>query len=306
MAEASWPSPNHNSRNVTDQEYEDLAAFFSGDGVWGNPGSGAVVEAGVGLTVVVKASKAASVRGHQWASGNTDFTLTVDANSSGSPRVDWVVLRLDRSTWDVNAVVKAGTPGAGPPVLERSVSSPGVWEIPVAQVTIPDGATSVTVQRHELYIGTRIRPCTSTTRPILPSRGEIDFELDTGRWIGWNGSTWELLHGDSGELPIGQGFSVWEQHNDCVGEKVGRWAELRVMVRRRDSTFRTGDVDGSKIGTIPDVLLPARRWQYFTGQFTNGATARVEVRTTGEIWVTSPSSDIPPGVALDLTMNYLA
>lgn len=304
MAETSWPSPNHNSRNVTDQEYEDLSAFFSNDGVWGNPGSGPVVTAGVGLTVVISASKAASLRGHQWDSGTTDFTLAVTENTSSSVRKDWVVLRLDRSTWDVNAAVKAGTPGAGLPDLERSVSAPGVWEMPLAQVTVPPGATSVTVQRHELYIGLRNRPITSDTRPPVPSRGEIDFETDTGKWVGWDGSSWNNIYYDSGDLTLGSGFSTWVPDSDNIGRRKADVVRLRIAVRRVDSAFSRFDDSGSKIGTVPAAFTPSR-YEYFAGTFTNGATGRIEVRTDGTIWVTHASSDVPAGETLAASVTYL-
>lgn len=304
MAEASWPSPNHNSRNVTDQEYEDLAAFFSGDGVWGNPGSGPVVSAGVGLTVVVNASKAASLRGHQWNSGSSDFTLAVEPNTSAATRKDWVILRLDRTTWDVVTAVKTGTPGAGLPELSYSVSAPGSWEMPLAQVTVPPDATSVTVQRHEMYLGSRNRPCTSDTRPVNPARGEINYELDTGSWVGWDGSSWQTIFSDTGDLPLGAGFSTWVPDSDNIGRRKADVIRLRIAVRRVSNEFSRNDPTGSKIGTVPAALTPSR-YEYFAGAFTNGATGRIEVRTDGTIWVTHASSDVPAGETLAASVTYL-
>lgn len=305
MTEASWPSPNYNSRNVTDGEYERLAARFSDDGVDGSPLDAAVVAAGTGLQVTVRADVWASVRGHAWTSGTTDVTLTVGANSSGSTRTDRVVLRLDRSTWDVAAVVLPGTAGSGAPALTQDPGNNGVWEIPLARLTVPNGATSVTVTREEQYIGSRVRPCTSSTRPLFPRRGDPIQEVDTGRMYTWGGSVWELLHGDTGELALSPGFSTWSFLGDNVGEKIGHTVSLRISVTRQGSTFYTSDSSGSKMAVVPDQLKPKRN-EYFEGRFTGAGSGscRVVVRTDGEIWAEYPTENVSPGHTLNLTMNY--
>ncbi|MEV2277880.1 hypothetical protein AB0I72_20070 [Nocardiopsis sp. NPDC049922] len=305
MAQNSWPSPAHNSRNVTDAEYEALAARFSDDGVLGDPGDTAVVTAGTGLQVLVRATKYASLRGHAWTSGTVDDPLTINGNASGSTRTDRVVLRLDRSTWDVRAVVKDGTPGAGAPALTQDPGDTGVYEIPLARVIVPDSASSVTVTREELYVGTRIRPVDSATPNPFPGLGEIQYERDTGRWRGWDGSARRTLYEDSGEVALGPGFSTWEPSADNVGRLHNGVVTLRIAVRRANSTFSVTDPDGSKLGTVPSALRPLSRYHYATGHFTSGATARVEVRTDGEIWARYPSESIPPGRTLGLTMTYV-
>ncbi|WP_171107466.1 hypothetical protein [Streptomyces sp. N502] len=209
MAQNSWPSPNYNARNVTDAEYEKLASRFSDDGVYGDPNDTAVVSAGVGLSADVRAGVYASVRGHAWYSGTTTVNLPVSANASGSTRVDWVVLRLDRATWDVRATLREGTPGAGAPALVQDTGSTGVYEIPLAQVTILNGASVVSVTRVEQYVGTRLRPCTSLSRPAMPRRGEVGYELDTGRLILYNGSAWITIYSDSGVINCTSALSSW-------------------------------------------------------------------------------------------------
>ena len=153
MAEESWPNQAHNARAVTDIEYELLAARFSDDGVYGNPHHAAVVTAGTGLSVNIRADVAASVRGHAWYSGADTVSLSLPGNISGQTRVDWVVLRLDRTNWTVRAAIVGGTPGAGAPPLTQDPGSTGVWEVPLALVTILSGAASVTVTRAGLRDG---------------------------------------------------------------------------------------------------------------------------------------------------------
>ncbi|MEU0458654.1 hypothetical protein ABZ322_38100, partial [Streptomyces sp. NPDC006129] len=149
---------------MTDVEYERLAARFSDNGVYGTPADAAVVSPGVGLNVTVRAGVYASVRGHGWTSGADGDTLPIAANSSGQTRIDRIVLRLTRADWTVRAVVKQGTPGAGVPSLSQSTGDTGTYEVPLAEARLLSGATSVTVTRKELYVGTRVRPCTSSTR----------------------------------------------------------------------------------------------------------------------------------------------
>lgn len=307
MAQDSWPSPNHNTRNVTDAEYEKIAARFSDDGVWGDPTDTAACSAGTGLQVTVRAGVYASVRGHAWHSGTTDVTLTIASNTSGSTRTDRVVLRLDRSTWDVAAVVKQGTPGAGRPSLVRDEGDTGVYEIPLADVTVINNATSVTVTRKELYIGARVRPCTSSNRPTIAKLGELAYEIDTGKWIAHvdNSGTWATLYEDSGRLTLGGGFSTWEVTGSSVGRKRTGMVTLRFAAKRVSSTFSAADSDGSKICTVPSSLRPDI-YHYFGAQFTNGASCRVEVRPDGEVWARYLSKDVPAGYNLTLTCTYPA
>ncbi|REE62116.1 hypothetical protein BX257_4729 [Streptomyces sp. 3212.3] len=306
MAQDSWPNAAHNSRALTDAEYEQLAARFSDDGVYGDPSQTAVVSAGSGLQVVVRANVSASVRGHGWTSGSVDFTLPVGSNTSGQTRIDRVVLRLDRSDWTVKAAVKAGTPGAGRPVLDRGEGSTGFFEVPLAEVTVGNNATSVTVQRTELYLGARIRPATSSAPSSVSKRGELVYEFDTGRLIMWSGSTngWVTVYQDSGEVALGPGYSSWAPIAGTVGElKANGIVSLRIAVRRQESQFFAADPDGSKLCTIPASMKP-NRTEYFTAVFGNGAVARVEVRSDLDVWCTAPSVNVPIGSTLYLTMTY--
>jgi hypothetical protein len=289
---------------VTDAEYEKLASRFSGDGVYGDPTDTAVVSAGVGLTVVVRAGVQASVRGHAWTSGDTDFTLPVTANSSGSTRTDWVVLRLDRSTWDVNAAIREGTPGSGAPTLSHADADTGVYEIPLALVTVPDSATSVTVRPYTHYVGSRVRPCTSTTHPLWAAPGQIVYETDTSRWIAWNGQGLTTLYEDSGTLTISAGYVTWTQHIANVGRQIGPIVWLRIGVKRAGSDLASG-ADATKIGVIPSALRFPHYSNYYAGRFSNGQSGRLEVKANGEIWVDHISGAVPIGETLVATLVYM-
>lgn len=146
MASTSAPS-TAGGRAVTQVQHELLARCWSGDGVLGSPDDSSLVFADTtGRQVKFRASKTAVVGGHGYFSGATDIAVPVTANTSGSTRIDLAVLRLDRSTWEVTEAVVAGSPGAGvPPAATQNSYSvgTGVWELPVATVTVVNGAATL-------------------------------------------------------------------------------------------------------------------------------------------------------------------
>jgi hypothetical protein len=290
MAQNSWPSPAYNSRAVTDSEYEKMAARFSDDGVMGKPSDTQVVSAGTGLTVNVRSGVYASVRGHAWSSGTSTVTLSIAANSSGSTRVDWVVLRLDRATWTVRAVIRQGTPGAGAPAMVQDVGDTGVYEIPLAMVNLISGASTVTVTRAELYVGTRLRPCTSTNRPRLQDEGAVAYEIDTGRLIMWTGSAWSAVYDNSGVIDVNSPLAAWdiatgsilEARNGNVHLRFGSWVRAG------------GSLPGTTESRLP-VLIPAayrhpERDRYAIAYITGGRIGRLTIFAAasdraGQVWL---------------------
>jgi hypothetical protein len=253
VVQQSWPSPAHNGRAVTEAELEALHAWETLDGIAGDPTDDPVVSAGVGLTALVRAEAYGHVRGQTWYSGTTPVSLDVAPNASGQTRVDRVVLRLDRATWTVRAVVKEGTPGSGAPALTRNGFGSGVYEVPLARITVTNGATAVTVDREELYIGARTRPCTSKTRPPAPARGEQCFEVDTGDLRMWNGSRWVILYSRSGTVVCDAPNDAWEIASQSVLQVWGAIACLRLGTFRR----KAGTLDADTPSRLP-VLIPEK------------------------------------------------
>ncbi len=183
MAETSWPSPSHNSRAVTDREYEELVAAYAGDGLVGVPTEQALVYGdGTGQYVKIRAERRALVRGHMWSSGASEFTKSITPNGAGSARRDLVVLRLTRATWNVTIEVKLGSPGASAPSVTQDLTNSGVFEIPLAIVNVQSGASSIAsgdVQMVAWHLGEQTYYCLSTTRPPA-TPGRRIYEFDTG------------------------------------------------------------------------------------------------------------------------------
>ncbi|MFI5664587.1 hypothetical protein [Streptomyces sp. NPDC051684] len=232
---------------MTDAEYEQIAGRFSDNGVDGYPTDAQVVTAGAGLNVTIRANVRASVRGHAWTSGADGDSLSITPNTSGQARVDRVVLRLSRSTWTVRAVVKTGTPGAGPPTLTTG-DEYASFEMLLANVTVQPNALSVTVQRGERYIGTRIRPAISSslTDPnALP--GDVTWEHDTGRLQLYDGAAKHAIYEDSGEISVDSPLAAWQIDVESI-----------LQVRNGTASLRLGTWirKGSTLGNTADSRLP--------------------------------------------------
>jgi hypothetical protein len=195
VAQSSWPAPGA-SRAVTDLQYEQLAAPQYVDGLIGSPTDTPMVYAdSSGRQVAVRAGRTAQLRGHGWASGSADVVLPIAANTSGSSRTDLVVLGLDRSIWEVSAYVKTGTVGAGAPALQLDTGAAGIYEMPLAEVTVPAAATVIgpsQVKMRAWY--SRPDGAASAgvdTRPPNPLPGMGLWELGTA--YVWTGSAWERI-----------------------------------------------------------------------------------------------------------------
>jgi len=274
---------------VSDLEYEKLAARFSDDGVYGTPADPAVVTPGVGLNVNIRANVHASLRGHAWTSGTEGDSLPIEPNLSGQTRIDRVVLRLTRSTWTVRAVVKQGTPGGGVPPLSQSDDDTGTYEIAVAEVNVISGANSVTVTRKELYVGTRRRVCTSTTRNPIPVAGETCYETDTGIIRLWTGSGWMTVFGDDGIVNANAPLSAWTIQVDNIIERRNGGIHCRFGSMARAA----GTLSPATESRLP-ILIPAAyrhptRDQYGLGMV-NGEVARYIVYSAasdrpGQVWL---------------------
>lgn len=197
MTQSSWPSPAA-SRVVTDLQYEKLVANEYTDGLIGSITDTPLVYAdGSGRQVFLRASRYAQVRGHGWTSGSPDLSLSVGANTSGSTRTDLVVLGLDRSTWNVTAYVKAGTPGSGAPALQTDVGDTGIYEIPLAEATVPNGASVISAAQvlprawYARPDGAASPGSGTETRPPAPVAGMKLWQAGTA--YVWNGTIWERI-----------------------------------------------------------------------------------------------------------------
>ncbi len=255
MAETSWPT-TAGSRIVDDAQYEHLAwAWGRADGILGNPGDTAVVYGdSSGRQVKVRSGKRGHVRGRGWYSGTSDNTITIAANASGSTRIDVIVLRLTRSTWAVTAAVIAGTPGAGTPAITQDATggTTGVWEVPLAVVTVANGAATISAGNvadttwfsHGATIVTSSTAGVQPTAAAYTSMRHFDtghlWETVSGAWrlAPWQ-SAWGVIGGrrytagSSSAIVTGGGTSEFasSQSSGSVSLRANRRYRIRAFVR---------------------------------------------------------------------------
>ncbi|QOV06149.1 tail protein [Streptomyces phage Salutena] len=180
-------------------------------------GSGFAVQAdGSGMNVKVNPGFAV-VRGHAVQSTATE-TLTIAA-ASAATRYDRVVLRLDPTANNITLAVVQGTSGGGVPALTQTDT--GVFEFPLATVTVPVGAATISagnVTGEREYLGNTVGGWTTATRPKSPRTGRLGLNTSTNRWEFWDGTkwtdlaptiTWQTIEGAPASFPPASHTHPW-------------------------------------------------------------------------------------------------
>jgi hypothetical protein len=230
VAESSWPLPPN--AVVSDTMYEQLLQGYVPSGVMGSPGDTTIITApGSGTRIItVRLGKYALVRGHMWYSGTSDVNLSsLAANASGNPRIDLVVLRYTRSTGAVAVAVVTGTPAASPtaPAPTQTLTTSGVFEVPIAQVAVASGATTITtgnITTRESYLsrtpllGAALPTAAGTPGVYLGQRFDwYDSGSASLRRLWWDGSAWSASMNTqyvgettttSGDITVGAGSNT--------------------------------------------------------------------------------------------------
>lgn len=293
MAESYYPAPG-----VTQLQHERLLGRALPSGLLGTPADQPLIYAdGSGTREIrIRASRQAVVEGYGWQNDSVVVTKTLAANSSGSTRVDLVVLRLNRADWSVSVQVVQGTPGAGAPSATRSASTgagSGVYEIELATVTVANGATTLaasTVTEKAWYLGEDGQIlCKSTTRPPHQA-GRTAFETDTGRWIISNGTSWQNAVDDSGITSIALS-SGWSAGTNRIQRRGG--VVVLSLSAARATTIAAGS--SVKVGSVPSGFEPTFTTtglvQYDTSA---GLAVGLRVTTGGDVYI-----DTPTGVGIN-------
>lgn len=307
MAEASWPDPA-DGRVVSEAQYEQLACRFAEDGINGPFFDQAIVTAGSGMKVNIEAGWYANVRGFAWYSGESDFEVGIDSNdNTAGPRTDWVVLRLDRSDWTVRVAVRKGTPASGPPSIVQQTGSTGVYEIPLATVTVPVGANAITddmVTWLPLYIGSRIRPSGGGIgRNPNPQPGEITW---TGSaYEGWTGTKWQTVWQDLTAQANLTPTVNWRAAGTCKVDRT-RYGlvEITLNLIRQNDPFFGATSDGSRLTTVPSIYRPVGWTRWGHAHVTPDNQVRIRVETDGTVWADNPTKTVETGRALRFTFVY--
>lgn len=138
MTEIAFPFDAGPGAVVGETQWQQMARHFLTTGVLtGVENQLAVTAAGTAREVTV-ASGAAWLRGFHYRN-TAPLVLPVAAANPTNPRIDTVVIRLDRAADTVTAAVLTGTPAASPaaPALTQTDD---LFELPLANVAVPAAA----------------------------------------------------------------------------------------------------------------------------------------------------------------------
>jgi hypothetical protein len=219
MAEQSFPFENV---DTTEDEFSQWASNFQDTGVQGSPtGTELKVTAEGSELIVNVALGQAFLRGHYYISTDT-VALTVPGPGVDT-RIDYVVIELDPAANTIVAKLVSGTAVSENPVAPTlTQSATGVYQLPVALITIPNSTLAITNEMLtdvRVFMANRVGIWTTATRPAVPTDYQtLGYNTTTGSHEVWNGTDWvgfmqpistagDLIIGDAtgqaSRLPIG-------------------------------------------------------------------------------------------------------
>ena len=141
MTKTYFPFDAGAGANVYESQWAEMASLWRGTGVHPTLLNKLEVFAdSSGMQVKVK-SGVAWMEGFFFKS-DAQETLAIAASNPTNPRIDRVVVRLDRINNNVNLAVLTGTP-AGAPVVPALTQTSTTWEISLARVAVAAGATTI-------------------------------------------------------------------------------------------------------------------------------------------------------------------
>lgn len=253
-----------------------------GGGLAGHrPGAGYLLGSGdaglYGLRVLQSSPTAATVRvfpGSALVQGiyyrlTAAMNLAIAANSSGNPRIDLVVLRVDYAAQTVRLAVKTGTPAASP-VRPNLTQSAGVtWEIALADVAVASGFVVINAA-DVTFIG---EPANGPPAVILDDiLNNSGGELKTGDVVVWDTGT-NLAVTVSTDIYKGAGrvAGVWQGLN-------ANGTRGKVMVKGISFVLVNGAV-----AVNDQISLHSVAREGITGKYATFARARQSQASTGYI-----------------------
>lgn len=203
MAITSWPRVNE---DTTDAQYGELFDSIIGSGVR-DTGGLLVTADSSGLTVKV-APGFAVVAGNAFLSTAVE-SLTLAANPGSTPRTDLVYLRRDFTApagQTVRLLVKSGS-------TALSIDPRGGYDLPLAHVTVPAGAVTITsgnVVDRRPFLAAPVGVWDTASRPAARN-GRFGFNTTLGAFEGLTASgwgplvTWTTLSGKPALIPLTEG-----------------------------------------------------------------------------------------------------
>lgn len=138
MVESAYPFDTGPGANVLESEWQKMARQWLTTGVIEGFREGLAVTANGAARQVTVETGAAWVEGF-WYDTDADVVLAIGAADASNPRLDTVVVRLDRAANTTVLAVKQGVAAASP-VAPALTQTDVLWELPLANVTVPAAA----------------------------------------------------------------------------------------------------------------------------------------------------------------------
>lgn len=264
----------------------------------------AVSVAGGGTSINI-ANGRHHVQGALYELSGGPLNVAVGANGGGSNRTDFAVLTYD----DTHDPGVYGRVLAGAALTQTDT---GIYDVPLAtwQKT-PAGAIQDLVDLR-VFRGSVVFPCTSSRRPPNPTRGQIAYEVDTGRHIGWNGTVWSALIEDTGDVAVSVATADWNPAGSNLARMLSGRVELDINVSLKNEsggavrsiTEESIDSGGLKIATVPAGLRPPRT-KFFAMVGPGDRIGRLQVQPDGGVFLWQVDGPISSGFVMRETLSYL-
>ncbi len=230
-------------KKYTSTFFAEYFASFIGNGVFPNPSTNTQVLSSSGMNVSVQEGKA-------WIDGyilyvDNPQSLTLDSGDNLLPRIDKVVIRLDKINREIILSIKKGTPATNPtaPNLQRDGD---IHELGLANVYVARGAS------------------------LISQRDITDLRL--------NSSQCGIVRGTVEEIDT---TTLFNQYQDWIAQKKAEYdADLINYTNIKQTDFENW-VDTTQ--SAWDDLLDARQAQVGVEVFTS-ITEPTEA-VTGDIWL---------------------
>lgn len=217
MTYNSYPNSAWNSRAISLAEHEQILLPFGRTGFLNYSATLPVYAGAAARTLMLRVGTRGTVRGTRF-NITAEHTIGPDvilANTSGSPRRDLLVMRLNREAaapnqFTVSPVVITGAPAAVPvapaPVRNDTSDGTGVWDLPVTEIPVPNGATTLTITAAD-FRGWWCTPSGYTGLEVAkpPTEPGLIFRAnDSGiSYIASNTGKWQRIYLNGGWVNVG-------------------------------------------------------------------------------------------------------
>jgi hypothetical protein len=269
MPEYSYPFDAGTGSILTEDDWSDMAKNWQDDGVISDTTNSTLLplrvdNAGATPNVVTVDPGLAIVQGFMYR--NTEqIELSFSSNGTADPRIDRVVLRLNRNTNLIQAVVIEGVPATTPVPPALNTTYP-VHEFSLATYSVNAGASVASSVVHANTLASRrIRVSEETTGfPV----GIIVYRPSTSKFYTVDDTGTMSEMGSGGGIEFIDEFSIPETYEDdrIIMNKTRRrfqayanwggytgWSDIAGMGRTTYKQFTSGPVSGA--GTTVDEYL---------------------------------------------------